>query len=137
MTFHAAYQPLRAARTERWKYIRRFGDFDRPVLANCDDSATKDLWVRGGWGEQIVPTEQLYDLVLDPTEMRDLAADDAHSVVLAELRERLEHWMRETSDPLLDGPIEAPPGALVNDPRQVSPNDPVPGAEPVPARAAT
>ena len=32
--------------------------------------------------------------------------------------------MRETEDPLLDGPIEPPPGALVNEPWQVSPDDP-------------
>ncbi len=41
MTYHAAYQPQRAVRTERWKYIRRFDDDARPVLANCDDSASE------------------------------------------------------------------------------------------------
>ena len=45
MTFHAAYEPQRAIRTERWKYIRRFDDYPHPVLANCDDSASKDLLV--------------------------------------------------------------------------------------------
>ena len=54
-TFHAAYQPQRAVRTERWKYIRRFDDYPHPVLANCDDSASKDLLVEAGWGEQVVP----------------------------------------------------------------------------------
>ena len=43
MTWHAAYEPQRAVRTERWKYIRRFGDRKTPVLANCDDSPSKDL----------------------------------------------------------------------------------------------
>jgi len=33
--------------------------------------------------------------------------------------------MRETGDPLLDGPIELPEGAWANDPAQASPNDPV------------
>ncbi len=54
-TYHAAYQPHRAVRTERWKYIRRFDDYEHPVLANCDDSESKDLLVGAGWGEQIVP----------------------------------------------------------------------------------
>ena len=47
VTFHAAYEPQRAVRTERWKYIRRFDDCPHPVLANCDDSASKELW----WGQ--------------------------------------------------------------------------------------
>ena len=123
-TYHAAYQPHRAVRTERWKYIRRFDDYEHPVLANCDDSASKDLLVEAGWGEQVVPEEQLYDLVLDPAEGTNLAADPARAEVLAEMRGRLDAWMRETEDPLLDGPVAPPPGAIVNEQWQVSPDDP-------------
>lgn len=124
-TYHAAYQPHRAIRTERWKYIRRFDEYPHPVLANCDDSDTKDLWVQAGWGDQIVPEEQLYDLLLDPQEGRNVAEEPGHAGVLAELRERLEEWMRETDDPLLEGPVAPPPGAIVNEQSQVSPDDPV------------
>ncbi len=84
MTYHAAYQPQRAVRTTGWKYIRRFDDYPHPVLANCDDSATKEVLVEAGWGEQTVPAEELYDLVLDPNEGRNLAADPTHEGVLAE-----------------------------------------------------
>lgn len=124
-TYHAAYQPHRAVRTERWKYIRKFDEYPHPVLANCDDSETKDLLVKAGWGEQVVPEEQLYDLVLDPQEGRNVADDPARADVLAEMRERLDVWMRETDDPLLEGPVDPPEGAIVNDQRQVSPDDPV------------
>ena len=41
------------------------------------------------------------------------------------MRGRLDDWMRETEDPLLDGPVEAPPGAAVNEQWQVSPDEPV------------
>jgi hypothetical protein len=41
-----------------------------------------------------------------------------------ELSAKLEHWMKETDDPLLDGPIPAPPGAEYNDPDQLSPGEP-------------
>jgi N-sulfoglucosamine sulfohydrolase len=124
-TYHAAYQPHRAIRTDRWKYIRRFDEYPHPVLANCDDSDSKKLLVAAGWGEQEVPEEQLYDLVLDPQEGRNLAGDPARAEVLAELRGRLEAWMRETDDPLLDGPVLPPEGAIVNEQWQVSPDDPV------------
>ena len=125
LTYHAAYQPQRAIRTRRWKYIRRFHDYPHPVLANCDDSPSKEALVEAGWGEQPIPEEQLFDLALDPGEMRDLSADPEHADTLAELRGRVEEWMRETNDPLLDGPIPLPPGAVANDPAQGSPNDPM------------
>lgn len=50
-TFHAAYEPQRAIRTRRWKYIRRFDDRPTPVLANVDDGPAKDAWVAGGWAD--------------------------------------------------------------------------------------
>ena len=124
VTFHAAYEPQRAVRTERWKYIRRFDDYRYPVLANCDDSESKDLLVAAGWGKRAVPREQLYDLVLDPAEGANLAEDPAWGEQLSELRIRLEDWMRATDDPLLDGPVAPPPGALVNEQWQVSPAEP-------------
>ncbi|HEY8581857.1 MAG TPA: sulfatase, partial [Capillimicrobium sp.] len=65
-TFHAAYEPQRAVRTTRHKYVRRFGDRRLPVLPNVDDGPTKDLLLRHGWGEREIDPEQLYDLVFDP-----------------------------------------------------------------------
>ena len=41
-TWHAAYEPQRAIRTERHKYIRRWGERRTPVLANTDDGPSKD-----------------------------------------------------------------------------------------------
>jgi N-sulfoglucosamine sulfohydrolase len=123
ITYHAAYQPQRGVRTERWKYIRRLHDYPHPVLANCDDSASKDLWVEHGWGEHVIPEEQLYDLLFDPNEGDNLAADEARGGVLAEMRDRLETWMRETDDPILDGPVLPPEGAMINEQTQVSPDD--------------
>ena len=123
MTYHAAYEPQRSVRTERWKYIRRFDDYPGPVLANCDDSASKEIWVAAGWADRRVPREQLYDLVLDPAEQNNLAADPAAREALEDLRRRLADWMRGTDDPLLDGPVEPPPGAQVNEQWQISPDE--------------
>jgi arylsulfatase A-like enzyme len=124
-TYHAAYEPQRAVRTERWKYIRRFDDYPHPVISNCDDSESKNFLVAAGWGEQAVEQEQLYDLTLDPQEANNRARDPACAAPLEELRSRLERWMRETEDPLLEGPVPPPPGAVVNEPWQLSPDDPV------------
>jgi N-sulfoglucosamine sulfohydrolase len=131
MTFHAAYDPQRAVRTKRYKYIRRFdGTWTRPVLPNVDDSPSKDLLLAYGWADRDVPREELYDLVFDPGEARNLAGDPAHADIVQELRGRLERWMRETRDPLLDGPVEPPPGTEVNDPWQRSPCDPTGRGQP-------
>ena len=52
-----------------------------------------------------------------------------NAAVLAELRRRLEEWMAERGDPLLEGPVPPPPGAEYNDPSQISPAEPTrPGA---------
>ena len=123
-TYHVAYEPERCVRTHRWKYIRRFGDRRRPVLPNTDDGPSKDLLLANGWGEREIPKEQLYDIVLDPNEAHNLAGDPAHAGTLEELRGRLEAWMVDTKDPLLEGDVPAPEGAELNDPDGLSPTDP-------------
>jgi len=125
VTYHAAYEPQRAVRTNRWKYIRRFDGRRRPVLANCDDSATKSLLIQMGWGQQVLPREQLFDLYLDPMEECSLAGDPSSADVLVVMRSRLDRWMEETDDPIRLGPIPPPPGAEINDPDQVSPDEPL------------
>jgi arylsulfatase A-like enzyme len=110
MTFHAAYEPQRALRTTRYKYIRRYED--GLVLANIDDSPTKD---EARLTPQ--PREQFYDLVDDPDETHNLPVPD-------EFRARLDAWMHATEDPLRHGRIEPPPGVELNSPDQISPDDP-------------
>jgi N-sulfoglucosamine sulfohydrolase len=124
LTYHAAYDPQRAIRTERWKYLRRFDDYPTRVLPNIDDSPSKDVLVEAGWGERPLPREELLDLLLDPQEGNNLAADPAFEHVRAELAERLERHMRGTDDPLLDGPVQAPEGSRLNRQDQLSAEEP-------------
>ncbi len=124
VTYHAAYEPTRAIRTERWKYIRRFDEHAGPVLSNCDDGLSKELLLVAGWHNHVRPVEQLYDLLFDPMEAANLVDQPAFASVLQQMRTRLETWMRETNDPLLDGPVAAPHGAELNDPDQRSADAP-------------
>jgi N-sulfoglucosamine sulfohydrolase len=124
LTYHVAYDPQRAIRTKRHKLIRHFGDYLCPVLPNVDDSPSKALLVAGGWGRRERPRVELYDLVMDPGEMRNLAGDVDVAPVEAHLDERLHTWMAQTGDPLLDGPVPIPPGGVTNDPAGLSPDEP-------------
>ncbi len=125
VTFHAAFEPKRAVRTARWKYIRHFDERHRPVLPNCDDSPSKNVWLDGGWREQVVFAEELYDLLFDPNEAHNLTGDGDLSSVLTEMRERLDRWMQSTADPLLKEALPVPAGLLINDADGLSPNEPV------------
>lgn len=122
-TYHASYEPQRAIRTKRWKYIRRYGDRTKPVMPNCDDSISKDLLLRYNWRERPVPPEQLYDLIFDPNETCNLANDPQHEPIVQEMRTRLERWMQTSDDPLYYGIVTPPPGAELNDPDQLSPGE--------------
>ncbi len=124
VNYHAAYEPMRAIRTPRWKYIRRYDDRQGPVLPNCDDSLSKSLWLEHGWAEMAPEPEMLFDLIFDPNEAHNLVGDPRAQEILVDLRARLDAWMRETDDPLLRGPVPAPPGAVVNDPDGLSPQEP-------------
>ena len=125
LTYHAAYDPMRSIRTARHKLIRHFGDRLEAVLPNVDDSPSKDLLIGAGWGTMRRPRVELYDLLFDPGEMRNLAGDPETEAIQVDLDARLHGWMRETSDPLLDGPVPPPPGARVNDPAGLSAGEPL------------
>ena len=58
--------------------------------------------------------EILYDLYFDPVENNNVAGKSEYSEVLAEMRRKLEKWQAETDDPVLNGKIEAPEGAKIN-----------------------
>lgn len=123
INYHCQYEPVRAVRTKRWKYIRRFLDRNTPLLANTDASPSKELWLKNGFAELPVAREALYDLIFDPNEANNLAEDPSKKEILDDMRERLHRWMQETNDPLLDGEVPLPPGAVVNNPDDLDPHD--------------
>jgi len=127
LNIHAAYEPQRAVRTSRWKYIRHMDDNRHRRLPNCDESLSKDLWMAHGWThDNVLPEHRLYDLMFDPHERHNLADDPAHAGVLREMQDRLDRWMEATDDPLRRGEMPAPEGLelLVNEIDAPSPNSP-------------
>lgn len=108
VTYHAAYEPKRSVRTTRWKYIRHFDDRSNVVLPNCDDGYSKNFWMDNGWKSlPSVSHEELYDLIFDSNEQNNLAAssESRAKTALADLRGKLDVWMKQTGDPLLHGPV--------------------------------
>ena len=101
--YHCIYEPMRCIRTHRWKYIYRPVERDRTYGSNCDPSPSKELWLKNGWLERHVDSEQLYDLMFDPNEACNLAYNEEYKHVLNDMKDRLKRWMLGTNDPLLKG----------------------------------
>lgn len=136
VNFHAACEPKRAVRTGRYKYIRHYDDkHDTSTPANIDASVSKGMWIEAGWRDRKVPRERLYDLMFDPNEACNIADDPAAADVLNDMRGRLDRWMRETNDPLLDGPLPMLEGYKITPYESLKPGDNIvtygPGGKPI------
>ena len=109
------YYPMRAIRTRQHKLIWNLAhELPFPHASDLWGSPTWQHIRRradGRMGSRTVaqylqrPEFELYDVVADPHELRNLAGDPACASVLADLRTRLRQWMEETRDPWLQ-PIQ-------------------------------
>ncbi|MDX1682893.1 MAG: sulfatase [Phycisphaeraceae bacterium] len=113
LNYHASYEPARAVRTARYKYIRRWQPLEHPVLSNCDPSVSKRRMVAYGWNDQPQPVEALFDLALDRHEANNLADRPGNEEILQSMRDRLEQWMEATDDPLREGKVDPAPAYRV------------------------
>jgi len=117
--------PSRAIRTHRWLYIRNYEpdrwsagdpDFNSPHqggYGDIDNGPTKTYMMQHkdnpnvaprfqlGFGKR--PAEELYDVINDPDQIRNLAADSAFAEVKKKLRDQLEQYQRDTKDPRAEG----------------------------------
>lgn len=122
MTWHDRYNPVRAVRTEDFKYVRNF-DIQPEVYLPIDIFGTPaGRAVREEFYVGTRSAEELYDLSADPDEQENLASDrpphrdpdtaagpePEYAETLTTLRERLRTWMETVDDPLLDGPVPHP-----------------------------
>ena len=102
-TWHSKYNPMRAVRTDRFKYVRNFGDLPRVYIPAPLFSSEAGKEVRAEFYGSQRPEEELYDLEADPHEQENLADDPEYADRLESLRETVDEWMESTDDRLLDG----------------------------------
>lgn len=123
VNFHAAYEPMRAVRTKRWKYIKRMNkDRDIPVMPNCDNGIAKKVWYDAGWENMKQDKEMLFDLMFDPNETSNLIDNPEYADVVDSLKTKLHDWMVRTNDPFLKSDVLQPENpALVTDINQYDP----------------
>ena len=124
VNYHAAYEPMRSIRTDRYKYIRRYDKRSRLVLPNVDDTPTKNFLLDQDWGKLPRDQEMLYDLIFDPDETNNIATRADMTETKRDLTNLLNQWMNDTNDPLLpNGHVNAPKGSKVNNSDDLSPKD--------------
>lgn len=111
--FHSNYDPMRAIRTPNYHYIRNFHPsplwewtpYDIPKLKPNYVNYINEMWQPLTQGR---PVEELYCLSCDPAELQNRADDTALAPVKADLAMKLDAWMEERKDFVLDDTVPAP-----------------------------
>ena len=104
LSWHDQYHPMRAIRTNGFKYIHNFENGPAVYLPLDIHQSPSGIEVRDQYYEPNVP-EELYDLNKDPLEQHNLAGNPQYQETLEMLREQVERWMDRTDDRLLQGKI--------------------------------
>jgi N-sulfoglucosamine sulfohydrolase len=103
---------MRALRTRKYKLIWNLADpLPFPFASDLwASSAWQDVYRRGPdalYGKRTVraymhrPRFELYDLENDPDEVHNLAGQARHTKTLAELKQKLKTFQKDTGDPWL------------------------------------
>ena len=119
--YHAAYEPQRSIRTNKYRYFERHNGRNTPVRPNIDDGATKQHWLANS-PEYVA--QNLYDIISDPLEQHNLAGNPEYAAIQAKLSKQLHTWQKKTADPLLNGSLNIPDTAVANSPDQNSSSQP-------------
>jgi N-sulfoglucosamine sulfohydrolase len=111
-TFHEVtmYYPMRAVRTQQYKLIWNIAHpLSFPFASDLFASPTWQEKFKLGddavYGRRTVgnyihrPRLELYDLLADPDEVKNLADSPAHKEVVAELSAKLKEFQKRTADP--------------------------------------
>ncbi len=109
--FDGFYDRIRAVRSSRYKYIKNFNTEisnalpiryrkQMPMMKKMRDMfvAGELNAVQSQWFSTPKPTEELYDLQNDPSELTNLVGKPELQDTLVHLRTVLTNWMKETND---------------------------------------
>jgi N-sulfoglucosamine sulfohydrolase len=105
------YDMMRSARDARYLYIRNFAP-ELPYAGHIiyrNQSNIMQEWLRlhaegsltgpaALWMRTHRPAEELYDVVADPHQIRDLGSDPAHAATLVRMRRAVHEWMLRIDD---------------------------------------
>lgn len=114
-SWHDIYDPIRAIRTEKFKYIKNYEKIETQYLLPLDISVSTRIgrFIQKRMKNTFeIPRaeEELYDLENDPNELTNLISNPAYYKTVSEMRTKLNDWMERTNDPLLKGKIPHPRG---------------------------
>lgn len=126
--FHTSYEPYRAIRNQRYKYIEYFDSYEKLNLSNIDNSIVKEFYEQYELRERKKDKIYLFDLIYDPNEQNNLATRHNMQNILHMMQSKLREIMKRTNDPLLQGPLPIKKGIKVNkaecySPSSKDPND--------------
>jgi N-sulfoglucosamine sulfohydrolase len=106
-----AYDLIRAVRDKRYKYIRNYMWYvtrgqdinymnQMPTMQEMRrlNAEGKLKGPQKQYFEETKPVEELYDIVADPHEVKNLADDPKYKSVLERMRQVHAKWVRQTSD---------------------------------------
>lgn len=105
INFHTSYEPVRAIRTKRYKYIAYYDKYLNVNYSNLDASAVKDFYMENGLRQYQKQKEALYDLYYDPDEQNNLIDNENYREIVSGMKKRLSCFMIKTKDPLMNGDI--------------------------------
>ena len=105
LTFHDIYNPMRAIRSDRYKYIIHY----EPSIS-LPDSIPRDIrfaksfkeWVKHG-NNTTRDREEFYDLQADPLELNNLLKGDQIPPEYPQMKAALQNFLETTRDPIISG----------------------------------
>ncbi|MCX7049863.1 MAG: sulfatase [Candidatus Sumerlaeota bacterium] len=108
MTYHDYYDPRRAVRTETHKLIANFTTAPFFMDPSQQRRAMSDVVAPENVAVAYHNHIELYDLVKDPWELKDLSKAPEYADVCKDLMRRLYRHLAATEDPILQGAITPP-----------------------------